>query len=502
MSRTLWLLCGAVAASLMVGCAGSGEKKAKKEPNPWADVQMPGKSDEYRVKALERAWAQTPDREAKTRAAQDLFWAESTGRAVRLGILRTMADDPEATHDLRRMLRLSLPHERDPMVMIEGCAIALARGWTDMTTPLVRALSVAKRDVPDMDRIEARTLAQLNPGKRLVEIALDVVAHPGGEDADLPELQPLELRRRAQVAAWTLAARLDPIGEFRRGWVMKPENAKVFDGALAAALTDLGQLPETGEEATWITRLHEVRAKDAAWWNQVASALATLPDDKRIGVGLRHLEPVRWAHAHRPEWIEASKGVLLAEVATRQSQRRIHVREIDQIQDSGRNRERASDWEDRLSWADLVAILVVDEALAREAVQSKLFQFARLDRDDTSTEYGGAIVSEGDGFAARLYPPRPSERLGDEQFVASEDLFEQAATALAIFHFHVQKDRRNEVSGPSRGDLVFAARSGRTSIVISSIDKGIFNADVYQPDGAVIDLGELHSPESSRQGSR
>jgi hypothetical protein len=67
--------------------------------------------------------------------------------------------------------------------------------------------------------------------------------------------------------------------------------------------------------------------------------------------------------------------------------------------------------------------------------------------------------------------------------------------ALIHYHLHAQKDRNDEFAGPSPGDLLYSSRSGRTCVVFTTIGKGgRMNADCYQPDGAVIDLGELAPP--------
>lgn len=162
------------------------------------------------------------------------------------------------------------------------------------------------------------------------------------------------------------------------------------------------------------------------------------------------------------------------------------------IQTDGPNRERLSDWADRMSWGDLLTLLVADEAMGSDSVQRKLPDFVRLDREDTSTEYGGVIVTRADGtFDAVLYPPRPAERLGDNQFVASVDMLEQQPTCLAHFHLHVQPRTGSPSAGPSRGDLVQVARSGRTGIVLTSVTSSVLDVDLYQPDAAVIDLGEV-----------
>ncbi len=95
------------------------------------------------------------------------------------------------------------------------------------------------------------------------------------------------------------------------------------------------------------------------------------------------------------------------------------------------------------------------------------------------------------GPAAILYPPRPGSRRGDHEFVASTDMILQSDDALAHYHFHVQEPRNSEYAGPSANDLAYSARYGRSCLVLTSVASGVMDVDFYQPDGAVIDLGEI-----------
>ena len=43
-------------------------------------------------------------------------------------------------------------------------------------------------------------------------------------------------------------------------------------------------------------------------------------------------------------------------------------------------------------------------------------------------------------------------------------------------------------------DLAYAARYGRSCVVFTSVSGGVLNADLYFPDGVVLDLGEVREP--------
>jgi hypothetical protein len=95
---------------------------------------------------------------------------------------------------------------------------------------------------------------------------------------------------------------------------------------------------------------------------------------------------------------------------------------------------------------------------------------------------------------AELYPPRPVQRAGDHSFIASTDMTAAADLAIAHYHLHVQASANSQYSGPSREDLAYAARFGRTCVVFTSIRSHTLNVDLYTPDGIVIDLGEILQP--------
>jgi hypothetical protein len=211
------------------------------------------------------------------------------------------------------------------------------------------------------------------------------------------------------------------------------------------------------------------------------------------------MEPIRWAAAFRPEWIGAGREDLLREARSRLSDRPSYKRRRGDRDRATPQAERLADWEPRLTWADLLAMLVVDEGLRDPAVRRALFAQAGMDRDDTTAEYGGLLRADADParggpFVVVLYPPRPGTRVGDEQFVASTDMISQSDHALAHYHFHAQATRNADHAGPSPHDLAYAARHGRTCLVFTSITPDALNADYYQPDGAVIDLGEIRRP--------
>jgi hypothetical protein len=262
-------------------------------------------------------------------------------------------------------------------------------------------------------------------------------------------------------------------------------------------------MPLTGDELKWLMAISDARKPaNTAWWNETAKAIASVGEDGRKGVlCLRHAEAIRWTASKAPQRLTASSADLLSELRARIERRTIHERTAE----SGRYRvkETLVQWQDKLRWGDLISILAIDQAVRDPEIVAAIETQAELDRKDTTTEYGGVLLqrafferkAEQGGrpraeWVAVLYPPRPGQRQGDERFVASDDMIGASDLALAHYHLHAQKSKNAEFAGPSPGDLVYAARSGRSCVVFTPIADGHMDADYYQSDGVVIDLGE------------
>lgn len=482
---------------LAFGCASSPPKPS----SPWDRALDPAAGHELRVAAMSEAWHASPKGPAEAQLLTDLYWSKQSPRDVRLGVLNTLHEDPDGHDELQSLLRGAIPFELDPPVLARACELVREHQWQDLTPALVRSLARGVLDVPDVARPEFEAIASLNPGRDLVLIALDAAGQAAQATGETPQAQ--RIARRPMVDAWTLAARHDVMGEARRAWLHDPANAGFLGGAPRRVLDDFAILPGTGDELLWIEQLADPALVGPSWWTAASEAArAAGAHDRASALELRHLEALRVTQLLAPERLARSESELLAELESRLHGRTVRVRSGDRIHTEGPNRERPRDWRDRLGRFDLLALLAVDDLMASPRVRASLPEYIRLDRQDETSEYGGVLVLGASGAGELvLYPPRPEERVGDAQFVASTDMLRQWPHALAHFHFHAQPGTTSAKAGPSRGDLSQAARSGRTSIVMTTVTESLVNVDVYQPDGAVIDLGDvrLGAPPASTQ---
>lgn len=442
---------------------------------------------------IERVWRDSKGTPAERReAVKKLVWATGTGSAARKRGLDLLASDETDVDsaDTRTMLSLMLPVEPDYAVTQHASELIAQRNWTDLSPALIRSLARGRNVLADEDRAEAKALLALYPGRSLEQIAFAQFSRePSGTG------RALERQERERSAAWELLGRLDRDGSKRAALVADPSFAAGAGSSSAAAelqatAAALGAVPVTGEQLTWARKLRS-ESTAGTWWAEATSAIAGIPMDKRQGWGLRHAEAARWAGVNRPAWLKASRDELVAEVTARLKDR-THYTRVPEGADAVPGREGFLDQQRSLLWGDLLVLLVVDEALRAPGVAEALWKQADRDRSDTSTELGGVLGIEGGAWIAKLFPPRGSQRMGDNRFVASDELINQSTFALAHYHFHAQEVRNARYAGPSPGDAEYAARHGRTCIVFTPVRAGVLNADVLLPTGQTVDLGELN----------
>jgi len=505
---------GLGSAAVLWGCRGASYRASG---DPLLDLRNPNISERERSDAAVVAWGEVSggvrDRERTRAALKDLAWSQQTPVRLRLTVLDLLTSDTtdEGAADSKRMVSLMVPSEPSRAVVSLLSDRIAEQGWTELTPALVRS---AARDLEmneNGERPEVRALESLHPGEGLQEVVFDVFLDPTGGAAG-EAAGSLRLADRARSAAWELLGALDPTGQGRaqmlRGVtaarISGPQEAETRRalGALDACYRELACLPNTAMELEWVMRLHggadkETSAANAAWWAQASRAIGKLSAAQRDGLALRHAEPVRWASIHRPGWVAMSRGELLSTLDERLAGRRRHMRTAEMGPQRPAAKERVRDWDASLAWGDVLAILVIDEAIHQPAFAGRLWQQVGVDRDDKTTEYGGVIEAvesgSGDAFRLVLFRPRARDRTDDNRFVASDDLINYSDRALAVFHQHVQKARNARYAGPSDGDLDHAHRSVRSCLVFTSINSERLNADYYQPNGAVIDLGDIRS---------
>jgi len=419
-----------------------------------------------------------------------MAWRRSETPRVRLeAIDALLADDPQ---DTARMLALMLPTETQWAVIQGVSELASERDWTELTPALVRSWSREVQEPADPDRPERAALVALHPGKTPVEIVFEVFVKTTGEGLFVEE---------TRRDGWALLGRIDPDGA-TIARLLADEDLATNDPLLAdlqAGARDLAAVPTSAEQLDWLRALREPERRD--FYNDAAGAIEALSPEQRRGLELRHAAPILLASERFPALLRASRAELLDDLSSRLAGRRGAPRTAESGEAMYGAREDLEDWESDLVWADLLLILLADEAIHHPEVVADIFEQADHDRRDRSTEYGGVLraseasdSSAQNGFVAISHPPRPAQRVADNRFTPSIDMVEAGYTALIDYHFHAQRMNNDEYAGPGPGDLQTARRLGRSSLVFTSLSRDELNVDYYQPDGARIDLGRLRRP--------
>lgn len=476
---------------------------------PITDMRNPGLSESARIDAMDAAWSTsqpgTAEREMARNAMKDLVWSSATPSQLRIRIMGTLLDSPDPTEaaDARNMAKLIMPREKSRQMVTLLADIAGTRGWDDFVPPLIRSYSRWVPEVKDTERAERIALDRLAKGKPVEHLVFAAFVTP----PEAEETYGVNWQDRLRSDAWDLLGRLDADGSMRIGLITSldaPGMVKPDDRVLQtirACFKDLRSIPLTGDELKWAMRLRDEKiAENAAWWSACRGVIAGLDFDRTGPLALRHAEPIRWASTHKSEWISMTRAELKNVLSERIKTRKTNVRSAEPPNVGRTYRENLDAWDDRLRWGDVLSMLVIDEALSEANIAPALTRFAELDRKDTTTEYGGivrqstaaeATENNAPKFITVLYPPRPGQRMGDTQFIASDDMVANSDVALLHFHFHAQSSSNRGYSGPSYADLEYARRYGRNCIVFTSVSEGVLGIDYYQANFAVVDLGEL-----------
>jgi hypothetical protein len=491
-------------ATLLAAC---GTPSPGVSDDPILRMLSPTEPIARRRDAMDTAWNAAEQGEYELRptreALKTIAWSPSAPEELRVRAVQKLASDesPEGRADNLEMARLMLPRERSRGLVTAWCREAVEQRWTELAPALVRALS---RDVPGLSfeqRSEVQALRQLFPSEDLATIAFGVFMQPATDAGPYG----VDWDERTRADAWAVLARLDPDASRRRALLAATDadDADAMLSALQAALHDLSLVPTTAEELRWLVMLREPAHR--AWWEEAvrAATSAGFVDDSS-SLALRHLSALVDASRHASDRLAMDADALRTEADARFASR--DTRSRDDLFDSlsRARRQTFAPQRDAFSRADLLTMLAVDDAVRAPTVVEQLFRQASLDNGDTSTEYGGILERTSGAepvYRALLYPPRPSQRTGDRRFVASEEMIRAGATALAEYHFHAQKWKNAEYAGPSDEDLRYAASSGRTCIVLTTLDRDRIGVDLYQPDGRIIDMGEI-ARATSRAGSR
>jgi len=468
---------------LLASCAGGGDTSTA----PLTAVSDTKAHTDTRIKAIGRVNQAVAEGELDAASAREslkrVAWSRATYWKVRAAAIDELLAQTDKTADTRNMLRLMLPTEPSQDIVRKVTDLAAQGRWTELTTSLVRRWSKPDSRVPDAERPERAAVAAIFPDRPVEDTVFAVFANT-------VEGSPTD--ERARQDAWALLRRIDKTGRTRDLLTKEVAGTDELMATLQRGARDLRCVPETSEQLAWLQRLGT--PDRAEFWSQCAAAVARLNPEQTTAYDMRHLGATRWAAANRPEWFALDRAALLSELEKRLERRPRHWR--NEAGSTGARGESLHRYKDTLAWADLLTILVADDLIQTGGAAPALFDFAKRDQDDTSTEYGGNIDANGNSARVDLFPPRPTQRYNDRQFIPSEEMIKAGDTAIFHFHFHATTWNNADYAGPSQGDIESANTLGRACLLFTAIDDNTLAIDYYQAGGAAIDLGEIKRPKN------
>ncbi len=508
-SLAFQLACGSLAATVTAGCGGSPSPKALDDPpKVLANTEL-AVSD--RVEAVDAIWQRrlNVSKADAREAMKNIVWSSRYPLGVRQRATELLLSDKEDVDnvDTRNSLALRLPTEASPDMIGFICQLAGERGWTEFAQPAVRSWARRITGFGDDVRPERLLIEKLS-GKPATAAVFELFATPVQSGAK-PNLAKLDLAEKSRRAAWEVLTRLDPSGKERTALLGSLSPAAAGDRLIAdirASAADLGCVPVTDSELQQLSAMRSFDEKSDGearrqWWAEATAGVAGLKPEQRVGLRLRHIEPIRWCTGNRPQWMATDRAGLLALIGERVSKRTPYTRSGPSTTAVITSDESLNTNGPNLLWGDCLAILTVDDALSTPGIGAALWEQAERDIKDTSTEYGGLLESSGGGrsqnFIVTLYPPRPTQRAGDQKFVASDDMMRAGTWALAHYHFHAQRSNNAEYAGPGPGDEEFATEHGKNCLVFTPVKEGALDVDYFISGGIKLDLGVLN-----RDGTR
>jgi len=408
----------------------------------------------------------------------DLAWSDRQPTGLRLACM-----DALIAHDADDFWPVAARHivTVDRLPVLRGlCERAAAAQRAQMVGPLVRSWARPAKTIADPDRPEARALRALRETDDLSAVLWAVL-----RDAD---------QRRAlteEAAAWVVLNRLDASAAEAGLGAEAPVGAdSLVHDLLRCAAANVAP-PRDREGVLWLTWL--MRREGGRAWAPLAEAA---PGWDGPPLELRHLPVLRHASPARRRM---PRRALVAAIDAQLRGRPVHRRGLDaelEVYVPPLD-ELWSDHRATLGRADALLLLTVIEALEQPAVVGALLEQAEADRADTGSEHGGALRWDASGRV--LAEPFASTLVShDRRFISPPALIEAMYTGLAHYHFHAQQHDNAAYAGPGGGDLKFAQRMGFACVVLTFADEHTLAADVYFPDGTVVDVGVLRRPAVDR----
>tara|TARA_Y100000589_G_scaffold325006_1_gene362087 strand:+ start:2729 stop:4042 length:1314 start_codon:yes stop_codon:yes gene_type:complete len=432
---------------------------------------LKSESDSVRMDAAKQAEKSMAEDPSRIAALETLVWEYGHPQKLRHYAIDQLIAHDEASfrQQMHRRIVQILSYETIEYLF----KVANERGWGDSFTPtIVRQYARHMHGIKEEDRPERQVLLEMHPDQSVEETVFNVFVQAGKEDKII-----------SQADAWDLLARISTKQQLIDYLDRAPaDTAMVAD--LKAAAADLHIVAFNKEGNLWLSYLRKPEMRP--YWHKLKEIVATLNDDQKSDLKLRHLAPLL---AATPQQRQQSRIDLISDINAFVNSQKHHLKGATYDGGSADHPQEFSQSVDKLTWPDLLVISQLINAMQSHAVTSDLFAWADADKTDTSTEYGGTIRKDDGVFNAKLFKPRI--RRHDRRFYPTPKMYDDLYTALSHYHFHAQQHHNSDYAGPGRGDLKFAKLNQFSCLVFTFINQNNMNVDYYQEGDIVVDLGTI-----------
>jgi len=446
--------------------------------NPSSTLQETGRPSAVHIKAMTLLDQQVGIENKNYREMlQRLLWKAGYTNDARMAALRRLWNfDQEGTE---RIIRQQLPRLDNLTWLTELCQWIADENVIELDEALISSWAAPIPFIQsEKERPEYKALVQLVGEEAIIDVIFMSLVNSNKA-----------WKQGYRTRCWELLHRLaerERLVELLNSEIITEDDAFLLD--LRKAMNDFGVVPFRREEILWIREL--AKPEYEAFWVEATETLGELDDNKRSSIEMRDIPIAVSLRRHGEQGgLSRSTGEILRTVEHKiKGQKHYFEREGGGSYQA--NAELLKTTRDVLTWGDAIALEIALKALEVPQVREHLFDYAKRDHEDTTTEYGGVIALDEQGrFEILEFEPRV--RHHDRRFNASQDMFDAAYTALFHFHFHAQEYRNGDHAGPGMGDKNYATNTRANCLVFTYVNEDSMNVDYYRHSNVVVDLGTI-----------
>ncbi|MBC8309330.1 MAG: hypothetical protein ISR75_02950 [Phycisphaerales bacterium] len=469
MKRTLLLI---ILTLLLIRCGGITMT------NPHSVLNETGRSSSVHIQAMELLDLEVGiENQSYKDKLQRMLWSPGYTNDARMAALhRLWESDREGTI---RVIRQRLPRLENWSWLTVLCAWIADENVIELDEALISSWAVPTPMVKgEEERPEYQALVQLVGKDAVVDVIFTSLVESNKT-----------WKQGYRTRCWELLHRLaerNRLTELLNNEMISEDDSFLVD--LRKAMNDFGIVPLRREEILWIRELS--KPKYQSFWKEAIDALSEINEQRRSRLEMRDIPIAVSLKRHgEPGALSRPTEEIISKVESAISEMH-HYFEYEGGGSYDAGSELLKTHKSKLTWGDAIALEIALKALDVQEVRSHLFDFARRDLLDTTTEYGGVIALDNEGrFEILEFEPRV--RHHDRRFNASQDMFDAAYTALFHFHFHAQKYRNGDHAGPGMGDKNYASNTRANCLVFTFVNENTINVDYYRHTDVVVDLGTI-----------